>query len=79
VKQILHKAKEERFDNLVKNTMGIVSIDSLIKYMLKICRFFFLMLFWLQVFYSCPHFGSKLADMPWRMGFVLRPAPTVSI
>lgn len=31
-----------------------------------------------QVFYSCPHFGSKLADMPWRMGLVLRPAPTVS-
>ncbi|XP_043713383.1 uncharacterized protein LOC122661930 isoform X2 [Telopea speciosissima] len=29
------------------------------------------------VFYSCPHFGSKLADMPWRMGFVLRPAPTI--
>ncbi|KAI7746929.1 hypothetical protein M8C21_020658 [Ambrosia artemisiifolia] len=29
------------------------------------------------VFYSCPHFGSKLADLPWRMGFVLRPAPTV--
>ncbi|KAK7383111.1 hypothetical protein VNO78_28780 [Psophocarpus tetragonolobus] len=52
VKQILHKAKEERFDDLVKNTIGIV-------------------------FYSCPHFGSKLADMPWRMGFVLRPAPTI--
>ncbi|RDX76856.1 putative inactive heme oxygenase 2, chloroplastic, partial [Mucuna pruriens] len=52
VKQILHKAKEENFDNLVKNTIGIV-------------------------FYSCPHFGSKLADMPWRMGFVLRPAPTI--
>ncbi|XP_020231812.2 uncharacterized protein LOC109812293 isoform X2 [Cajanus cajan] len=52
VKQILHKAKDERFDNLVKNTIGIV-------------------------FYSCPHFGSKLADMPWRMGFVLRPAPTI--
>ncbi|KAL2974004.1 hypothetical protein AAZX31_14G078400 [Glycine max] len=52
VKQILHKAKEERFDNLMKNTIGIV-------------------------FYSCPHFGSKLADMPWRMGFVLRPAPTI--
>ncbi|XP_061350215.1 uncharacterized protein LOC133295401 isoform X2 [Gastrolobium bilobum] len=52
VKQILHKAKEERFDNLVKNTIGIV-------------------------FYSCPHFGSKLADMPWRMGLVLRPAPTI--
>ncbi|KAF5955721.1 hypothetical protein HYC85_008577 [Camellia sinensis] len=31
------------------------------------------------VFYSCPHFGSKLADVPWRMGLVLRPAPTVSI
>ncbi|GFP94538.1 protein serac1 [Phtheirospermum japonicum] len=29
------------------------------------------------VFYSCPHFGSKLADMPWRMGLVLRPAPTI--
>ncbi|KAJ9674481.1 hypothetical protein PVL29_023814 [Vitis rotundifolia] len=29
------------------------------------------------VFYSCPHFGSKLADMPWRMGFVFRPAPTI--
>jgi len=41
VKQILHKAKEERFDNLVKNTMGIVSIDSLTKYMLKICRVYF--------------------------------------
>ncbi|KAK7321704.1 hypothetical protein VNO77_32587 [Canavalia gladiata] len=52
VKQILHKAKEERFDNLVNNTIGIV-------------------------FYSCPHFGSKLADMPWRMGFVLRPAPSI--
>ncbi|XP_027940406.1 uncharacterized protein LOC114194412 isoform X3 [Vigna unguiculata] len=52
VKQILHKAKEERLNNFVKNTMGIV-------------------------FYSCPHFGSKLADMPWRMGFVLRPAPTI--
>ncbi|XP_065849257.1 uncharacterized protein [Euphorbia lathyris] len=24
------------------------------------------------VFYSCPHFGSKLADMPWRLGLVLR-------
>ncbi|QHN88431.1 hypothetical protein DS421_16g563480 [Arachis hypogaea] len=52
VKQILYKAKEERHDNLVKNTKGIV-------------------------FYSCPHFGSKLADMPWRMGLVLRPAPTI--
>ncbi|KAJ6921209.1 hypothetical protein NC652_015191 [Populus alba x Populus x berolinensis] len=30
-----------------------------------------------QVFYSCPHFGSKLADMPWRIGLVLRPAPSV--
>ncbi|RXH91748.1 hypothetical protein DVH24_020771 [Malus domestica] len=29
------------------------------------------------VFYSCPHFGSKLADMPWRIGFVFRPAPTI--
>ncbi|KAJ8450780.1 hypothetical protein Cgig2_021252 [Carnegiea gigantea] len=29
------------------------------------------------VFYSCPHFGSKLADVPWRMGLVLRPAPTI--
>ncbi|KAK6939572.1 hypothetical protein RJ641_029103 [Dillenia turbinata] len=29
------------------------------------------------VFYSYPHFGSKLADMPWRMGLVLRPAPTI--
>ncbi|XP_042429926.1 uncharacterized protein LOC122016621 isoform X1 [Zingiber officinale] len=29
------------------------------------------------VFYSCPHFGSKLADMPWRMGLVLRPALTI--
>ncbi|XP_074350274.1 uncharacterized protein LOC141689785 isoform X2 [Apium graveolens] len=29
------------------------------------------------VFYSCPHFGSKVADMPWRMGFVFRPAPTI--
>ncbi|MED6107079.1 hypothetical protein PIB30_010800 [Stylosanthes scabra] len=52
VKQILYKAKEERHDNFVKNTKGIV-------------------------FYSCPHFGSKLADMPWRMGLVLRPAPTI--
>jgi triacylglycerol esterase/lipase EstA (alpha/beta hydrolase family) len=31
------------------------------------------------VFYSTPHFGSKLADMPWGIGYVLRPAPTVSI
>ncbi|KAI9113087.1 hypothetical protein K1719_015612 [Acacia pycnantha] len=52
VKQILYKAKEEGFDNLVKNTIGIV-------------------------FYSCPHFGSKLADVPWRIGLVLRPAPTI--
>ncbi|CAL5205992.1 unnamed protein product [Lathyrus oleraceus] len=52
VKQILHTAKEEKHDNLVNNTRGIV-------------------------FYSCPHFGSKLADMPWRMGFVLRPAPSI--
>ncbi|KAM6546996.1 hypothetical protein CsatB_027732 [Cannabis sativa] len=29
------------------------------------------------IFYSCPHFGSKLADMPWRMGLVLRPAPSI--
>ncbi|XP_052623847.1 uncharacterized protein LOC128129256 [Lactuca sativa] len=29
------------------------------------------------VFYSCPHFGSKLADMPWRMGYVFRPAPSI--
>ncbi|KAH9305135.1 hypothetical protein KI387_009539, partial [Taxus chinensis] len=29
------------------------------------------------VFYSCPHFGSKLADMPWRMGLILRPAPSI--
>lgn len=29
------------------------------------------------VFYSCPHFGSRLADMPWRMGLVLRPAPSI--
>ncbi|XP_054791050.1 uncharacterized protein LOC129296480 isoform X2 [Prosopis cineraria] len=29
------------------------------------------------VFYSCPHFGSKLADVPWRMGIVLRPALSV--
>ncbi|XP_031273439.1 uncharacterized protein LOC116131919 isoform X1 [Pistacia vera] len=52
VKQMLHKARAENIDNLVKNTAGIV-------------------------FYSCPHFGSKLADMPWRMGLVLRPAPTI--
>lgn len=52
VKQMLHQAKAENIDNLVKNTIGIV-------------------------FYSCPHFGSKLADMPWRMGFVFRPAPTI--
>ncbi|KAK3004124.1 hypothetical protein RJ639_020115 [Escallonia herrerae] len=29
------------------------------------------------VFFSCPHFGSKLADMPWRMGLVFRPAPSI--
>ncbi|KAF9603642.1 hypothetical protein IFM89_037186 [Coptis chinensis] len=29
------------------------------------------------VFYSCPHFGSRLADMPWRMGLVFRPTPTI--
>ncbi|PON46858.1 GPI inositol-deacylase PGAP1-like [Parasponia andersonii] len=52
VKQMLYKAKTENFDNLVKNTIGVV-------------------------FYSCPHFGSKLADMPWRMGLVLRPAPSI--
>ncbi|XP_062113720.1 uncharacterized protein LOC133824760 isoform X2 [Humulus lupulus] len=52
VKQMLYKAKTENFDNLVKNTVGVV-------------------------FYSCPHFGSRLADMPWRMGLVLRPAPSI--
>ncbi|CAN6587787.1 unnamed protein product [Malus baccata var. baccata] len=52
VKQILHKARADNIDNLVKNTAGVV-------------------------FYSCPHFGSKLADMPWRMGLVFRPAPTI--
>ncbi|KAJ4914272.1 alpha/beta-Hydrolases superfamily protein [Raphanus sativus] len=52
VKQILHKAKEEKLDKLVNNTAGVI-------------------------FYSCPHFGSKLADMPWRMGLVLRPAPSI--
>lgn len=30
------------------------------------------------VFYSCPHFGSRLADLPSRMGVVLRPAAAVS-
>lgn len=29
------------------------------------------------IFYSCPHFGSKLADMPWRIGLILRPAPSI--
>ncbi|GBG87482.1 hypothetical protein CBR_g45541 [Chara braunii] len=29
------------------------------------------------VFYSCPHFGSRLADVPWRIGYVLRPAPSI--
>ncbi|CAN6466731.1 unnamed protein product [Victoria cruziana] len=29
------------------------------------------------VFYSCPHFGSKLADVPCRMGLVFRPAPSI--
>ncbi|KAK4796831.1 hypothetical protein SAY86_029157 [Trapa natans] len=52
VKQLLHKAKLENIDSLVKNTVGVV-------------------------FYSCPHFGSKLADVPWRMGLVLRPAPSI--
>uniref|UniRef100_A0A7N0SXP7 Protein SERAC1 n=1 Tax=Kalanchoe fedtschenkoi TaxID=63787 RepID=A0A7N0SXP7_KALFE len=52
VKQLLYKAREQKLDNLVKNTVGVV-------------------------FYSCPHFGSKLADMPWRMGYVLRPAPSI--
>ena len=46
-----------------------------------VSHYFFLNYFLavVQVFYSCPHFGSKLADMPWRMGLVFRPAPTVSI
>ncbi|OUZ99824.1 GPI inositol-deacylase PGAP1-like [Macleaya cordata] len=52
VKQMLHQAKAENFDEFVNNTVGIV-------------------------FYSCPHFGSKLADMPWRMGLVFRPAPSI--
>ncbi|XP_073396493.1 uncharacterized protein [Physcomitrium patens] len=30
------------------------------------------------VFYSCPHFGSKLADVPWRIGLVFRPAPSIA-
>ncbi|XP_077224280.1 alpha/beta-Hydrolases superfamily protein isoform X2 [Tasmannia lanceolata] len=52
VKQMLHQAKTDNFDELFNNTRGIV-------------------------FYSCPHFGSKLADMPWRMGLVFRPAPSI--
>jgi pimeloyl-ACP methyl ester carboxylesterase len=31
------------------------------------------------VFYSCPHFGSRLADLSSRMGVVLRPAAAVSL
>ncbi|XP_077224210.1 uncharacterized protein LOC143857652 [Tasmannia lanceolata] len=52
VKQMLHQAKTDNFDELFNNTREIV-------------------------FYSCPHFGSKLADMPWRMGLVFRPAPSI--
>ncbi|KAI3460251.1 hypothetical protein Pfo_016914 [Paulownia fortunei] len=84
VKQMLYQAKTENKDNFVNNTVGVVcfllehnkSCACLIlpifrKYMHNklLCVF--------QIFYSCPHFGSKLADMPWRMGLVLRPAPTI--
>ncbi|KAF9687587.1 hypothetical protein SADUNF_Sadunf02G0108900 [Salix dunnii] len=27
--------------------------------------------------FNCPHFGSKLADMPWRLGLVHRPVPSI--
>eukprot|EP00249_Psilotum_nudum_P021362 c28083_g1_i2 orf=314-4183(+) len=29
------------------------------------------------VFYSCPHFGTTLANMPWHIGIVFRPAPSI--
>ncbi|KQK23256.1 hypothetical protein BRADI_1g72280v3 [Brachypodium distachyon] len=41
VKQMLHQAKLNNYENFLNNTIGLV-------------------------FYSCPHFGSKLADMPWH-------------
>ncbi|CAA3015141.1 Hypothetical predicted protein [Olea europaea subsp. europaea] len=31
------------------------------------------------VFYSCPHFGSKLANVPWRIGLVLWPVPSTKV
>eukprot|EP00898_Chlorokybus_atmophyticus_P002214 jgi/Chlat1/2994/Chrsp2S08918 len=31
-----------------------------------------------MVFYTCPHFGSRLAHVPWGMAYVLRPAPSVN-
>lgn len=85
VKQMLYKAQTENIDKLVKNTVGVVCYLEHLFYLLCFLSqclqssYHSYLVNRLQVFYSCPHFGSKLADMPWRMGLVFRPAPTVSI
>ena len=82
VKQMLHQAKLNNYDNFLNNTIGLVCARCLFfglypSYNSDFCMGRVLTVFIWQVFYSCPHFGSKLADMPWRMGYVLRPAPSV--
>jgi len=74
VKQLLYQAKLNNYDNFLNNTVGLVCICVL---NFVIIRMSDLTMSPSQVFYSCPHFGSKLADMPWRMGLVFRPAPSV--
>lgn len=85
VKQMLYQAKEDNMDDFVNNTIGVVCVFSSSNRMeftyAASTSFSFCLItvfLWFQAFYSCPHFGSKLADLPWRMGLVLRPAPTVS-
>ena len=76
VKQLLYQAKLNNYDNFLKNTVGLVCI-CVLNFVIICVAEEDLIMSASQVFYSCPHFGSKLADMPWRMGLVFRPAPSV--
>lgn len=83
VKQMLYEAKRDNLNELFNNTIGVVCNLPFNKLKSSLCGSLLWALHdgivsWFQVFYSCPHFGSKLADMPWRMGLVFRPAPSVS-
>lgn len=74
MKQILHTAKEERFDNLVNNTIGIVSVDSLFKYMLiKLHVLFFMLYFGCRCFIAVHILAANLQISlgKWALCFVL--------